>query len=577
MSNINRRTVLRGMASSSLLALLGANLSACGGKLSSYPPLPTGAKVAFDHGVASGDPMSDRVIIWTRATPDTEGRIDLRWEMASDSAFSNIVASGDHATDPSIDYTVKVDVTGLEAGSGYYYRFFHNDTGSPVGRTRTLPVASVESVSFVVLSCTNYPAGYFHPLKEALKGEYDAVLHVGDYIYEYGQGQYATEDAESLGRVPNPIGETLSLADYRTRYAQYHTDPDLQALHGRFPFILVWDDHEVADDAWRDGALNHDPATEGDYGVRRQEAMQAYYEWLPIRPPASLDQLYRAFRFGDLVDLIMLDTRHVGRDKQLDFSDFTNGDIIDDVSLNSARMDATRTLLGSTQKQWLLQQLTDANARWQVLGQQILVARMLIPAQIMAEYNKLANGGGDLGPILVLISEASAAKAKDPADRTPEEQALLDSIVPYNLDVWDGYGAEQDEIMFAAQQLQRRLVVLSGDTHNGWASQLHTNQGAIAGVEFAGPSVSSPGLDQYLDLSDESFAGFVENSLTGLIDDLYYSNAFNRGIMQVTFSADEVVSEWIYVDSIKSTQYSVSTTRGKRMRASADTLLLEDA
>ncbi|MGI9293329.1 MAG: alkaline phosphatase D family protein [Pseudomonadales bacterium] len=577
-----RRKLLQGMASSSFLAALGANLTACsddGDTESLFGPIPSAATVEFKHGVASGDPLADSIILWTRATPSAEGRVDLQWELASDADFNDIVTSGTVFTDADRDYTAKADVSGLDAGTDYYYRFrqigSQTTTESPLGRTRTLGVGAIAEVSLAMVSCSNYPAGFFNVYREAASGDYDAVVHLGDYIYEYAAGGFATQDAEALGRVPDPIGEIVSLEDYRTRYAQYRSDVDLQALHARFPFILVWDDHEVANNTWREGAENHDPDSEGDFAERKMQAIQAYYEWLPIRPPQDLEKLYRHFQFGDLVDLLMLDTRHAGRDQQFTYDNFSTAQTLDAAALNAAVSDPTRTMLGAEQKAWLLDKLTNATATWQVLGQQVLMFRGLLPTAIV----EAAFVTGDSNAAFALGLQASAALAKDPADRTAEEQALLASRVPWQLDPWDGYAAERDEILAAAQQLQRKLVVLAGDSHNAWASQLTTASGDIAGVEFATPGVSSPGIDgppPGLNLADAAAASAAEDVLVQLFAELQYLNAFNRGYMNVRFTPAEVRSEWIFVDTVKSQDYQVSAARGKVMRAGVDTLVLEN-
>lgn len=581
-TGFTRRKLLRGMASSSFLAALGANLTACsddGDSDSLFDPIPGAATVEFNHGVASGDPLANSVILWTRVTPSAEGRVDLEWEIASNADFNDIITSGTVFTDADRDYTAKADATGLEAGTDYYYRFLQigsqTASESPVGRTRTLGVGAIAEVSFAVMSCSNYPAGFFNVYREAANGDCDAVVHLGDYIYEYEAGGFAAQDAEALGRVPDPTGEIISLQDYRTRYAQYRSDADLQALHARFPFILVWDDHEVANNSWREGAENHDPDTEGDFAERKMQAIQAYYEWLPIRPPQDIEKLYRHFQFGDLVDLLMLDTRVIGRDKQFTFEDFSTAQTLDAAALNAAVSDPARTMLGAEQKAWLLDKLNNASATWQVLGQQVLMFRGLLPTAIV----EAAFVTGDSNAAFALGLQAAAALAKDPADRTAEEQALLASRVPWQLDPWDGYAAERDEILAAAQQLRSRLVVLAGDSHNAWASHLTTAGGDIAGVEFATPGVSSPGIDgppPGLNLADEATATAAEGLLVQLFDELQYLNAFNRGYMKVIFTPAEVRSEWIFLDTVKSQNYQVSTSRGKVLRAAADTLVLED-
>ena len=275
------------------------------------------AEVAFDHGVASGDPLQDRVIIWTRVNTSAE-TVTVSWQMATDADFSNVISSGTLLTDAKRDHTVKVDVTGLQSDSAYYYRFSCQNSDSIVGRTKTLPDGSPEQYSLAVVSCSNFPYGFFNAYQcVAQRDDVDVVLHLGDYIYEYANGKYG--DGNLLGRVPRPDRETVQLEDYRERYACYREDEDLMAVHARHPFIVVWDDHEFANNTWVKGAENHD-SNEGDWNAQRAAATQAYFEWMPIRKSVSDRQqrIYRSFQFGDLFDLIMLDTRSVGRDQQLD-------------------------------------------------------------------------------------------------------------------------------------------------------------------------------------------------------------------------------------------------------------------
>ena len=571
-----RRKLIKGISAASLLPILGSNLIGCsdssdGGGPPPEPPVES-IPAQFNHGVASGDPLSDGVILWTRVTPERDGNVVVEWEIASDEGFTDIVASGSGTTTAEVDYTVKVDAGGLDPDTFYYYRFITGETVSPTGRTRTVPSGALTAATFAVVSCSNYPAGYFHVYREVANQQLDAVLHLGDYIYEYDKDGFASETAEELGRVVDPETELLSLEDYRRRYAQYHTDADLQACHGAHPFIIVWDDHEVANDAWRDGAENHDPETEGEYSERRAAAIQAWYEWLPVRPPASENEIiYRRFQYGDLIDLLMLDTRHVGRSQQIDYADYTSGDLIDVDGVRAAVGDSNRTLLGADQKAWLKSRLTDSNARWQVLGQQVLMARQLLPEPVIRGVNDLLAGQGSAQAIIAAITAAVAAKNKAPEDRTPEEQALLDSAIPFMLDPWDGYDFEREEILAHASQLQSRLVVLAGDSHNGWASQLTTADGMAVGVEFAGPSVSSPGIEEYVGIDGGKFLAPITVTL---MDDLRYANQVNRGYMSVTFTPDDVQASWRYISGIDTPEYSMLEEAAKQLTVRRDDLLL---
>ena len=413
--DFKRRTLVKALAASSLIPLLGSNLIACSNSSNNSNNADTISSVPadFNHGVASGDPLTDRVILWTRVTPTEEGQVLVQWEVAADAGFADIVAQGEGVTNADVDYTVKVDAEGLEPGTAYYYRFMTGDKTSPMGKTRTLPEGTVAAASFAVVSCSNYPAGFFNVYGELAKQDVDAVLHLGDYLYEYSAAGYASERAEELGRVVEPANEIISLSDYRTRYAQYHSDVDMQAAHAAHPFIIVWDDHEVANDSWENGAENHNPATEGSYAERKMAAIQAWYEWLPVRPPTTMDDIiYRRFQYGDLLDLLMLDTRHVGRDQQLQYSDFATGGIIDVDSVRAAYNDSTRSIMGSEQRGWLREQLNQSNARWQVLGQQVLMSRYHIPSPLLEALDPGLTPEIDLAKGTAALLDAVAAKGK---------------------------------------------------------------------------------------------------------------------------------------------------------------------
>jgi alkaline phosphatase D len=530
----------------------------------------------FLQGVASGDPAADAVILWTRVTPDVEGDITVSWEVATDSNFSQVITNGQMITNKNRDYTVKVDAVGLEAGQQYYYRFKAGETVSEMGQTRTLPEGSVASVKLAVMSCANFPAGYFNVYEMAAQqNDLDAVVHLGDYLYEYARGEYASEHAVELGREVLPAGELFLLDDYRTRYSQYRSDASLQKLHAKVPFITVWDDHEVANDTWKDGAENHNDG-EGDFDQRKQAALQAYFEWLPIRPwsEGNHEEIYRSFNYGNLVDLHMLDTRVLARDKQLEYSqyiDATTGAFNSSTFLADVT-DTNRTLLGQTQLLWLQQTLLQSTAKWQVLGQQVLMGKMLMPAAIATQQMSIPQ----FAELAGLAQLAGRAQASDPtltaeelaylqanqAKLTPEVIALLQlPAIPYNLDAWDGYAYEREVILATAKSLQHNLVVIAGDTHNAWASDLTDSGGDIVGIEFATSSVSSPGLEYYLGLSDAEMPA-TEAAIVGLIADLKYANLKDRGYLLLTFTENEVRSDWQYVDTILDKTFVQLDARG---------------
>ncbi len=509
----------------------------------------------FVHGVASGDPASDSVLLWTRATPAAgEAALELAWELAEDTDFARVIRRGQVQATAERDYTVKVEARDLRPGTDYFYRFSARDSQSAAGRTRTLPAAGVRQVRLAVFSCANFPAGYFHVYREGSRvADLDAFVHLGDYLYEYGTGGYVTERAQELGRsLPaDNSGELYSLADYRKRYALYRTDPDLQALHAAAPCIAVWDDHEVANDAWRDGAENHSP-DEGDFGERKLAALRAWYEWLPVRPPVAegSEQIYRSFDFGDLLSLHMLDTRIIGRDRLLEYRDYVDSasGTMDQERFRSDLLHPGRSLLGGAQRAWLGERLAASEARWQLLGQQVLMAKMHLPAELLG-VEELT----DLPPLLAEFAELKAALLQG-AEIGAEQQARLQRVTPYNLDAWDGYPVEREQLYALARQLGKRLVVLAGDTHNAWCSRLHDQQGNEIGVELATASVSSPGMEQYLGLDGDTARELAE-AMTLLIDELQYCNLHQRGFMLLTVTPGALESDWLFVDTTSDRSY----------------------
>ena len=529
----------------------------------------------FLHGVASGDPAQDAVILWTRVTPDSAGDVKVSWQVASDAAFSQLVTTGEMVTNANRDYTVKIDARGLRAGQTYFYRFMTGGKTSEVGKTRTLPEGDVSSVKLAVMSCANFPAGYFNVYElAAAQDDLDAVVHLGDYIYEYARGGYASEHAAELGREVLPANELLTLSDYRTRYGQYHTDASLQKLHAKVPFITVWDDHEVANDTWRDGAENHNEG-EGDFAVRKEAALQAYFEWLPIRPwrEGNHEEIYRSFSYGNLVDLHMLDTRVLARDKQLDYADYMDASTgaFDGERFRADVTSTSRTMLGLTQLLWLQGTLLQATGTWQVLGQQILMGKMSLPAAIATQQMSIPQ----YAMLGALAKLAARAAANDPtltaaelqylqanqALLTPEVIALLQlPSIPYNLDAWDGYAYEREVILGTAKSKNHNLVVIAGDTHNAWANELKDVNGDTVGVEFATSSVSSPGLEYYLNLPAEQIPA-TEAAIVDLVPDLKYTNLKDRGFMTLTFTKEAVRSDWHYVSTILAKEFEESSSR----------------
>jgi len=375
------------------------------------------------------------------------------------------------------DYTIKIDVQDLDAGTVYYYRFKSEETVSDIGKTKTLPVGDVSQVKMAVFSCANYTNGYFNAYMEASKIEaLDVSIHLGDYIYEYGMFEkdgvtpaYATQNAQAIARVlpSDNDKECISLEDYRKRYALYHTDKGSKAIHATCPMIVVWDDHEISNDAFVDGAANHDES-EGVWSTRVEMALQAYFEWLPIRPITNKKEIYRSFDFGNLVSLHMLETRLNSRTKQLSYAKYFDAQgAFDGTSFIGDVSSTDQVLLGETQLSWLKDKLADSSATGQVLGQQIVMGKMYLPAELLApigqldyakteeEYNAL------IGQINTLMAELVALKMRNlqGGTLTAQEELRLQTKLPYNLDAWDGYAYEREVIFGTVRALDKNLVV----------------------------------------------------------------------------------------------------------------------
>ncbi|MDR7329905.1 alkaline phosphatase D family protein [Corynebacterium guangdongense] len=456
-----------------------------------YPvqPLP------FRHGVASGDPLPDTVILWTRVTPGEDavpgsGRgedVRLRWEIATDEAFTRIIGSGETVVTAATDHTVHVDPWGLEPDTEYFYRFTvftgrYTGTVSPVGRTHTAPAfaATVESMNIAVASCANWESGYFAAYRDmAARGraaELDLVVFLGDYIYEYGPGEYS-----GFGpfRLVKPAHEVVTLADYRMRYGQYRTDVDLQSAHAALPWVVVWDDHETADNSWSGGAANHQPATEGDWLARRNAAMQAYFEWLPIREtsPSQQGHIYRSFSYGDLVELTIMDLRTY-RDSEAASFDLAGYD------------DPGRTMLGSEQAQWLAGRIRTSATTWNVLGTSVMFSPMNLLTLQQDERTR---------PVADFLAEHGIGSAQGFPG------------VPLNSDQWDGYGAARAALLKLLAEKGSNVLMLTGDIHTEWAHEI-SHGGRILGAELVGSSVSAPNIDEIIGAPKENAVSHLAES-----------------------------------------------------------------
>ncbi len=514
------------------------------------------APQAFRHGVASGDPSAGELILWTALTPADPSvkaipvRLDyviLSQRLATEAEWATLFQGpgvnhlGVFLALAERDWTLKIDLgnTALYAGVTFaegqmtalppahyiYYRFVAGSQVSRIGRGRTLPAGRVEQARFAVASCANLPEGFFSVYDMiSQQDDLDFVLHLGDYLYEYGEDEYGDGSAlvrDGQNRVPEPATEMITQQDYVRRHAQYKRDRELQRLHAQFPLIAVWDDHEIANDSYREGAENHSEGTEGDYQDRKGFAIRAYFNWMPLREqfprqgnslrPDTREVIYRRLRVGDLMDLIMLDTRIIGRDKPAAAP-----------AIDPARFDPSRSLLGPDQRQWLqLQMLLAKNegAQWTFLGQQVMFGQLNLVEL----------------PQIQLLG-----------------QKLLGSLVALNMDQWDGYVAERDRIRDFVRAIGlQNLVVLTGDIHTSWGIELYENPFVLAGtlteqpfgVELVAPSVTSPG-----------FPDGVAELASGLIPlanpHIRYNELKSHGYVLVELTREKMTASWRYAASI---------------------------
>lgn len=584
--NTTRRDFLvKGTSAAAVVAVSGS-LAACSDSDSNEEKFAIAPE--FNYGVASGDPLADRIILWTHAKfpgADAAFAVPLTWQIATDANFTTIISSGKIDASETTGFTAKVDATGLTAGVDYFYRFQGpRGASSLVGTTRTLPAINVASIKFAVFSCSLYSEGFFNAYDAAAKTDAQYAIHLGDYIYEYGAAanQYGNTDAVTLGRVTIPANDIVTLADYRARYALYRADPSARALHAKMPWITTWDDHEFANNAYVNGAENHNPATQGDWTTRKNIAAKVYHEWMPIRTDTSnLLKIYRSFDFGALFSLHMLDTRIEGRDQQYDNFGDKDGGIaryIAGITPNTAGVlpDASRRMMSNTQQIWLTTQLTASRATWQFLGNQDIMARMWIPVSVAQFFNPAnANPTAGGAAIQAYLGAKAARVVGGPAALTATQTTLLDPAknprLPYNLDSWDGYPANREQLLQTVKSLNRKLVVLSGDSHNGWFTKLTTLAGEKVGVEFAVSSVSSSGFESAglgglgTSLDGSALVPQLGNAAIGaglgLIDDLNYSDTIRRGYLQMTVTSSAVKGEYIYVSTVKSTSYTTLVGR----------------
>ncbi|HIG20994.1 alkaline phosphatase D family protein [Henriciella sp.] len=550
MSKISRRHFLSFSAGA-------AGLAACATETTGNTPLADNraafaGEVSFDHGVASGDPLSDSVIVWSRVTPadeNTQSPVPVTVRLYRDEAMSLLAAEIQLNATSARNFTLKADIQSLQAETEYFYQFTARTTSgdvvSPVGRTKTAPASGKPPVTFAVVSCSNFPFGYFNVYDAISKRtDLDAVIHLGDYIYEYGVDGYGGQAGQEIDRNHEPPMEIVSLGDYRTRHAQYKRDPMLQAAHAVAPWICTWDDHESTNNSYRTGAENHQPETEGNWTDRKQAAVQAYLEWMPVRDPEAgraTGGIYRTFSFGDTASVFCLESRLTGRSDEISWGAELSGVAPDAIPAKAQEVmgrvsDESRTMLGRVQEEWLdgeLQSSVSSGKTWQVLANQVIMARVR-PPNLMG----------------TLTDAQKAAQSGYVAQMIPFSQLGL----PFNLDAWDGFPAARERLYASAAAANARLVTLTGDTHTAWANTLHDSAGAARGVEFGCTSVTSPGLGTYIkdvpDLGDQ-FAAANE--------DVNWYKVDGHGYTLVTLTADDVTSEYVEVSGIRDQSYTTGS------------------
>jgi len=548
--------------------------------------------VEFKYGVASGDPLRDSVIIWTHAKfLNSEKPVPLIWQVSTDNGFQNIVNSGKIKAVNKTGFTAKVDVDGLNANSSYFYRFIYKDgISSEIGKTRTLPdTNSTDTIKIAFFSCSLYSAGYFNCYDHASNSDAQFSVHLGDYIYEYGSdpAEYGNSTGKKINRLIKPGKNIVTLQDYRVRYALYRSDKSLQALHAKMPWITVWDDHEFANNAFLTGAENHDPSRQGDWQTRKNIAARVYHEWMPIRTPdpKNLLKIYRKFDFGSVFSLHMLDTRIDGRTQQYaHFGDiegeYKYEDYLDGLTtkINGIPKDVLRTLISPEQMNWLKEGLTNSNTTWQIVGNQIIMAKLWMPTSVLKSLGEYIANPKDLTNKDLLMSSindylnAKAINLSSPSSLTKVQKDLLDLSsnphLPFNLDAWDGYPMSRETILQTAKSAKNNLIVISGDSHNAWFNTLTTLNGEKVGYEFAGTSVSSPGLET-VGMGD--FAPLIDGTVLntklgsnasgvglGLINDVNYANTKNRGYLKLTVNKETLSGDFIYVNNVLSKNYTGS-------------------
>lgn len=602
----NKDTFGAGLTRRSALLALGAGggFTVLGGAAAAH-----GARAdedaRFTSGVASGDPKRDAVVIWTRAVAVNQAGqpLAVAFEVARDAGFEHVIRQGTAWTDARRDWTVKLDIQGLTAGMTLYYRFRAGSVVSAVGRTRTLPGEETGAIRLALASCSNFPAGYFTAYRAiAQTPDLDAVVHVGDYIYEYGADGYQGDTGRRLGRIHEPAWNLLTLDDYRARFAQYRADEDLQAAHAAAPFITIWDDHETANNSWAGGAQNHDPETEGRWMARRDAALQAYFEWMPMRDPRggqAAERLNREYRFGDIASVFVIESRLTGRDEPLiysrdlpwlenayDMADPAAPRFLAPGETPSGRVQRLRAPFDMTGSE--PRAVTDYDEVLRQANEGLAPGHAYRPdserfeAEILAEPSRSMLGqaqeawlagaltrsvqSGQAWQILANQTVMGRMRAPDYMTLLPQDivraaveadgyaRRWLESTrwgLPINLDSWDGYPAARERLYDAVKSARARLAVLSGDSHMFWGNDLHDpRDGAQIGVEFATAGITSP--SGYGNLSDdERVFEIAAEAMTGHNRDISFANVKDRGFVLLTIDHETIMADYVRMETVE--------------------------
>ncbi|HYD86971.1 MAG TPA: alkaline phosphatase D family protein [Vitreimonas sp.] len=595
----------------------GALVAATGAAAACAPNVetpPYEGIVAFSHGVASGDPKQDRVVIWSRVSPQQSGDVPVRWIVARNRELSDVVKTGVIVATEARDYTVKADVTGLRPGAPYFYGFRAGAAASPVGKTRTLPRGQTNTARIAVVSCSSYSHGFFNAYEAlAQRDDIDLVVHLGDYLYEYGLSGYGGDVAIQLGRVPAPEVECVSLNDYRARHAQHKAEAELQAAHALAPWVVVWDDHETANDSFATGAENHDEG-EGQFAARKQAALQAYYEWMPIRDPEpgrAFEAINRSFDYGDLFTLIMLETRLLARTEPLDyatqlpvrmqrwnFTSETAAVALRDHEPDTATMrrlpaiyeevgEELRPVLDWRRAGPMAQNLPNLpNGFYLAPDVDAITALLNAPErQLMGtaqeqwladELNRSKRAGATWQVIgnQVLMAPVSAP---DLSKTPPQLAAALERLrpgvtqllkltrfpFPLNTDSWDGYPGPRSRVLATMRAAGGNALVLTGDTHTAWANEIDDGQGRVA-VEFGATSITSPSEAEYFTPAGVDFNAAVR----ARNPHVKHTDGLRRGFLLLTLTKEQATAEFFAVSTILSKEYE--TTRAAAFTVAPD-------